>query len=161
MPDLVLVRFKLIDPRKVYVAPQGGRGRGGGPGATPLAAGHLDFDQAVADGTAGSGIQTGTTSFAAADPEGNMIAVTQTLSTWGGNFYVSKGLGFLYNDHFRGGRGGTAYGSMLPLMRSSSTSAPTLVFAPTGADAAGPGIAGFTPRLAVGAAGNAWIPASV
>jgi gamma-glutamyltranspeptidase/glutathione hydrolase len=82
-----------------------------------------------------------------------MVAVTQTLSTWGGNFYVSKGLGFLYNDHFRGGRGGTGYGSMLPLMRSSSTSVPTLVFAP----AAG----GFTPRLAVGAAGNAWIPASV
>jgi hypothetical protein len=72
-----------------------------------------------------------------------MVAVTQTLSTWGGNFYVSKGLGFLYNDHFRGGRGGTGYGSMLPLMRSSSTSVPTLVFAP-GAD-------GFTPRLAVGA----------
>ena len=82
-----------------------------------------------------------------------MVAVTQTLSTWGGNFYVSKGLGFLYNDHFRGGRGGTGYGSMLPLMRSSSTSVPTLVFAP---DAGG-----FTPRLAVGAAGNAWIPASV
>ena len=60
-----------------------------------------------------------------------MIAFTQTLSTWGGNFYVSKGLGFLYNDHFRGGRGGTGYGSMLPLMRSSSTSVPTLVFAPS------------------------------
>ena len=35
-----------------------------------------------------------------------MIAFTQTLSTWGGNFYVSKGLGFLYNDHFRGGAAG-------------------------------------------------------
>jgi gamma-glutamyltranspeptidase len=150
----------LIDPRKVYVAPQGGRGRGGGPGAAPLAAGHVDLDDAVADGMAGPGIQTGTTSFAAADPEGNMIAVTQTLSTWGGNFYVSKGLGFLYNDHFRGGRGGTAYGSMLPLMRSSSTSAPTLVFAPR-AGGGGTGIDQFTPRLAVGAAGNAWIPASV
>ena len=34
-----------------------------------------------------------------------MIAFTQTLSTWGGNYYVSKGLGFLYNDHFRGGGG--------------------------------------------------------
>ena len=145
-PEHALERFKLIDPRKVYVAPQGGRGRGGGPGDT--------LDAAVADGVAGPGIQTGTTAFAAADAEGNMVAVTQTLSTWGGNFYVSKGLGFLYNDHFRGGRGGTGYGSMLPLMRSSSTSAPTLVFAPGGA-------AGFTPRLAVGAAGNAWIPASV
>jgi gamma-glutamyltranspeptidase len=95
-------------------------------------------------------LQAGTTSFAGADADGNMVAVTQTLSTWGGNFYVSKGLGFLYNDHFRGGRGGTGYGSTLPLMRSSSTSVPTLVFAPDG-----------KPRFAVGAAGNAWIPASV
>lgn len=154
-----LERFKLIDLRKVYIAPQGGRGRGGGP--APLAAAadapaHAGLDTAVADGTAGPGIQTGTTSFAAADADGNMVAVTQTLSTWGGNFYVSKGLGFLYNDHFRGGRGGTGYGSMLPLMRSSSTSVPTLVFAPRR-----DGIDGFTPRLAVGAAGNAWIPASV
>ena len=143
-------RFKLIDARKVYVAPQGGRGRGGGPGPAALASMYDAFDAAVADGRAGDGIQTGTTSFAAADADGNMVAITQTLSTWGGNFYVSKGLGFLYNDHFRGGRGGTGYGSMLPLMRSSSTSVPTLVFGP-----------GSTPRMAVGAAGNAWIPASV
>ena len=46
-------------------------------------------------------ISTGTTSFAVADAQGNMIAVTQTLSTWGGTFYVSKGLGFLYNNHLR------------------------------------------------------------
>jgi gamma-glutamyltranspeptidase/glutathione hydrolase len=143
-PEHALERFKLIDPRKVYVAPQPVRGRGGSP---------VVVDEAVEDGT-------GTTAFAAADPEGNMVAVTQTLSTWGGNFYVSKGLGFLYNDHFRGGRGGTTYGSMLPLMRSSSTSVPTLVFAPV-LSAVGPGAGGFTPRLAVGAAGNAWIPASV
>jgi len=155
-PAHALERFKLIDPRKVYVAPQGGRGRGAGsdgPGGTGGYADLDSLDRAVADGVAGPGIQTGTTAFAAADPEGNMVAVTQTLSTWGGNFYVSKGLGFLYNDHFRGGRGGTGYGSMLPLMRSSSTSVPTLVFAP--------GAGGVTPRLAVGAAGNAWIPASV
>jgi gamma-glutamyltranspeptidase len=80
-----------------------------------------------------SRIGTGTTSFALADTEGNMIVFTQTLSTWGGNYYVSKGLGFLYNDHFRGGRGGTGYGSMLPLMRSSSTSVPTMLFAPVSA----------------------------
>ena len=82
-------------------------------------------------------MQTGTTSFVVADAEGNMIAFTQTLSTWGGNYYVSKGLGFLYNDHFRGGGGrGGGFGSMLPLMRSSSTSVPTLVFAPV-SDATG------------------------
>jgi gamma-glutamyltranspeptidase len=96
-------------------------------------------------------VQTGTTAFVVADAEGNMIAFTQTLSTWGGNFYVSKGLGFLYNDHFRGGGGrGGGFGSMLPLTRSSSTSVPTLVFAPDGKS-----------LLAVGCAGNAWIPASV
>jgi len=161
-PGHALERYKLINPQKVYVAPQGGRGRGGGPSPLGQPAGNYyeAFDQSVADGAAGSGIQTGTTSFAAADAEGNMVAVTQTLSTWGGNFYVSKGLGFLYNDHFRGGRG-TGYGSMLPLQRASSTSVPTLVFAPNDADPGRYGIPGFTPRLAVGAAGNAWIPASV
>jgi gamma-glutamyltranspeptidase len=152
-PEHALERFKLIDPRKVYVAQQGGRGRGTDPGGVPFAAQHAELDAAVADGVAGTDIQRGTTSFVAADADGNMVAVTQTLSTWGGNFYVSKGLGFLYNDHFRGGRGGTGFGSMLPLMRSSSTSVPTLVFGPSGS--------GFTPRIAVGAAGNAWIPASV
>jgi gamma-glutamyltranspeptidase len=102
----------------------------------------------------------GTTAFVVADAEGNMIAFTQTLSTWGGNYYVSKGLGFLYNDHFRGGRGGTGFGSMVPLMRTSTTSVPTLVFAPAQGNAQS-GIPGYTPRLAVGCAGNAWIPASV
>jgi len=85
-----------------------------------------------------------------------MIAFTQTLSTWGGNYYVSKNLGFLYNDHFRGGGRGVQ-----PFVRSSSTSVPTLVFAPTPIDPGGSGIPGFAPRIAVGCAGNAWIPASV
>ncbi len=99
-------------------------------------------------------ISTGTTSFAVADAEGNMIAVTQTLSTWGGAFYVSKGLGFLYNNHLRSGRTTPgAYGSMLPLMRSSTASVPTLVFEQRGGEE--------VPRLAVGCAGNAWIPVSV
>lgn len=161
-PGHALERYKFINPQKAYVAPQGGRGRGGGPAPLGSTAGndYEAFDQSVADGTAGPGIQTGTTAFAAADVDGNMVAVTQTLSTWGGNFYVSKGLGFLYNDHFRGGRG-TGYGSMLPLQRASSTSVPTLVFAPSEVDPGRYGIPGFTPRLAVGAAGNAWIPASV
>jgi gamma-glutamyltranspeptidase len=100
-------------------------------------------------------IGTGTTSFAVADAEGNMIAVTQTLSTWGGTFYVSKGLGFLYNNHLRSNRlTAGAYGSMVPLMRSSTAAVPTLVFEK---NAAGEEI----PRLAVGCAGNAWIPVSV
>ncbi len=100
-------------------------------------------------------ISTGTTSFAVADAEGNMIAVTQTLSTWGGTFYVSKGLGFLYNNHLRSNRlTAGAYGSLIPLARSSTAAVPTLVFA---RNAAGDEV----PRLAVGCAGNAWIPVSV
>jgi gamma-glutamyltranspeptidase len=103
-----------------------------------------DFDR-------GERIGRGTTAFAVADAEGNMIAVTQTLSTWGGNFYVSRGLGFLYNNHLRSNRTSPgAYGQLLPLSRSTSTSVPTLVFAPT-----------REPRLAVAAAGNAWITPSV
>ena len=150
-PAHALDRFRLIDPHKVYVA--GGGGRGGGL-AVPGPA-------AVSEDESGR-VQTGTTAFVVADAEGNMIAFTQTLSTWGGNYYVSKGLGFLYNDHFRGGGGrGGGFGSMLPLMRSSSTSVPTLVFAPAAAGAPPSGVPGFTPRIAVGCAGNSWIPASV
>jgi gamma-glutamyltranspeptidase len=155
-----LDRFKLIDPKKVYVAQGGGRGGGAtvvppafGSGFAEVGAGYQPEDES-------GQIQTGTTAFVVADAEGDMIAFTQTLSTWGGNFYVSKGLGFLYNDHFRGGRG-TGFGSMLPLMRSSSTSVPTLVFAPSHDDPGRYGIPGFVPRLAVGCAGNNWIPASV
>ncbi len=99
-------------------------------------------------------IGTGTTSFAVADADGNMIAVTQTLSTWGGTFYVSKGLGFLYNNHLRSNRTAAgSYGSLVPLMRSSTASVPTLVFEKTAS--------GEAPKLAVGCAGNAWIPVSV
>jgi gamma-glutamyltranspeptidase len=99
-------------------------------------------------------IGRGTTAFAVGDAEGNLIAVTQTLSTWGGTFYVSEGLGFLYNNHLRSTRTTAgAYGSLLPLMRSSTGTVPTLVFA----DTAG----GLVPKLAVGCAGNAWIPLTV
>jgi gamma-glutamyltranspeptidase/glutathione hydrolase len=156
-PGHALERFKLIDPRKVFA---GGGGRGGaaiGEGREESTAGREENE-----GREDRRVLTGTTSFVVADGEGNMIAFTQTLSTWGGNYYVSKGLGFLYNDHFRGGGGrGGGFGSTLPLMRSSSTSVPTLVFAPS-SDATGAyGVSGFAPRLAVGCAGNAWIPASV
>lgn len=137
--------FKRIDPHKASRASGGGRGSGpgtGGGGGNETAA---SVDR----------ISTGTTAFAVADAEGNMIAVTQTLSTWGGTFYVSEGLGFLYNNHLRFGAGG-APGRFLPLARSSSTSVPTLVFKKS-ADPAVPGV----PRLAAAAAGNAWITASV
>ena len=69
---------------------------------------------------------------------------------------MSKGLGFLYNNHLRSSRTarGTV-GQLLPLTRSSSTNSPTLVFN------AGPNGTLGTARLAVGAAGNAWIVPSV
>jgi gamma-glutamyltranspeptidase len=157
-PAHALERFKLIDPKKVYVTQGGGRGGGAPVPESPsyLGSGPDEHDW----GGPGGRVQTGTTAFVVADAEGNMIAFTQTLSTWGGNYYVSKGLGFLYNDHFRGGRGGTGFGSMVPLMRTSTTSVPTLVFAPA-QGATQSGIPGYTPHLAVGCAGNAWIPASV
>lgn len=141
--------FKRIDPAKAsrYRDPAARPGTDGsprerGPGDEP--------DDEV------TRIGRGTTGFVVADAEGNMIAITQTLSTWGGTFYVSDGLGFLYNNHLRLGGGGGAPGRFLPLTRSSSTTVPTLVFR-SAPGTTGPG----TPRLAVSAAGNAWIPASV
>jgi gamma-glutamyltranspeptidase len=108
-----------------------------------------------AEDAAGSAerIGSGTSAFVIADAEGNMIAVTQTLSTWGGSFYVSRGLGFLYNNHLRSNRTmpGT-YGHLLPLMRSNTANVPTLVFREQDGER--------VPRFAVGVAGNAWIPAS-
>ena len=123
--------FKRIDPKKAY------RDRPVPPADPPP-----------------ERIGRGTTAFVVADADGNMIAVTQTLSTWGGTFFVSDGLGFLYNNHLR--FGGGAPGRFLPLARSTSTSVPTLVFK---AQAASTALG--VPRLAVGAAGNNWIPASV
>jgi gamma-glutamyltranspeptidase/glutathione hydrolase len=88
-----------------------------------------------------------------ADADGNMIAITQTLSTWGGSFYVSRGLGFLYNNHLRSSRiAAGAYGQLMPLARSNTANVPMLVFTERGGE--------LTPRLAVASAGNAWIPAS-
>jgi gamma-glutamyltranspeptidase len=99
-------------------------------------------------------IGSGTSAFVIADAEGNMIAVTHTLSTWGGSFYVSRGLGFLYNNHLRSNRTipGT-YGHLLPLMRSNTANVPTLAFREQEDGE-------LVPRFAIGVAGNAWIPAS-
>src|SRR6185312_17056924 len=57
---------------------------------------------------------SGTTAFTVADNEGNVVAVTQTLGTWGGDFYVTPGLGFLSNDKLTSyGTDSTQYGSRL------------------------------------------------
>ena len=92
----------------------------------------------------------GTTAFTVADNDGNMVAVTQTLGTWGGNFYVTPGLGFLSNDKLTSyGTDPTQYGSRLPFMRHGSTLAPTIAYK------------NGKPFVAVGAAGNAWITSAV
>ena len=110
-------------------------------------------DDAEDAGPLAERIGSGTSAFTVADAEGNMIAVTHTLSTWGGSFYVSRGLGFLYNNHLRANRATPgSYGHLLPLMRSNTANVPTLVFR----DDEGEQV----PRFAVGVAGNAWIPAS-
>jgi gamma-glutamyltranspeptidase len=98
---------------------------------------------------------TGTTAYAVADADGNIVSVTQTLGTWGGNFYVSPGLGFLYNDKLRSYRGGDAStpGARVTGARHGSTITPTIVFRGTGAS--------MQPWFAVGAAGNAWITSAV
>jgi gamma-glutamyltranspeptidase len=129
--------FAQIDRAKASKLREGSRDGGQGDGLDPA-----------------SRLGRGTTAFVVADAEGNVVAVTQTLSTWGGSFYVSKGLGFLYNNHLRSNRTARgAYGQLLPLTRSSSTNAPTLLLRETG------GVR--VPRLAVAAAGNAWILGSI
>ncbi len=96
----------------------------------------------------------GTTAFAVADAEGNVVAQTQTLGTWGGNFYVTPGLGFLYNDKLGSyGTDPNAYGARLPFARHGSTIAPTIVFEGAGK--------AMHPVAALGAAGNAWITSAV
>ena len=95
-----------------------------------------------------------TTAFVVADADGNVVAVTQTLGTWGGNFYVTPGLGFLYNDKL-GSYGGEPadYGARLPNARHGSSLAPTVVFRGTGRERRA--------VLGTGAAGNAWITSAV
>jgi gamma-glutamyltranspeptidase len=111
------------------------------------------------DGTAGSITDrrcrsTGTTAFAIADADGNMVSTTQTLGTWGGGFYVSPGLGFLYNDKVTSyGNDPNAPGARVAGARHGSTITPTLAFRGTGA--------AKQPWFAIGAAGNAWITSAV
>jgi gamma-glutamyltranspeptidase/glutathione hydrolase len=98
----------------------------------------------------------GTTAFVIGDADGNVVAATQTLGTWGGGFYVTPGLGFLYNDKLNSYGTDTTvngYGVRLPFARHGSTLAPTIVF-----EGRGPR---QKPVMAVGAAGNNWITSAV
>ncbi len=117
---------------------------------------HDDADECAvhAAGAASPCHRSGTTSFAVADVNGDVVSATQTLGTWGGNFYVSPGLGFLYNDKLTSyGTDPDEYGARLANARHGSTLAPTIVFHGEGA--------ARRPVLAVGAAGNAWITSAV
>jgi gamma-glutamyltranspeptidase len=97
---------------------------------------------------------SGTSALVAADREGNLVVVTQTLSRWGGSFYVSPGLGFLYNNHLRMARARRGIpGQLTPHARSSSANASTIVCREIDGR--------LVPRLALGAAGSAWIVPSV
>jgi gamma-glutamyltranspeptidase/glutathione hydrolase len=97
---------------------------------------------------------TGTTAYAVADADGNMVSTTQTLGTWGGGFYVSPGLGFLYNDKVTSyGSDTTAPGARIAGARHGSTITPTLAFRGSGPTK--------EPWFAIGAAGNAWITSAV
>ena len=110
-------------------------------------------DDADEPGLSAERIGSGTTAIVVADGDGNMVAMTNTLSTWGGSFYVSRGLGFLYNNHLRASRAVPgSYGQLMPLTRSNTANVPVLVFR----EDAGRQM----PYLGVAVAGNAWIPAS-
>ncbi|MEO7218516.1 MAG: gamma-glutamyltransferase, partial [Gemmatimonadaceae bacterium] len=118
-------------------------------GAQPQTCGDVEAEEGEAECH-----RTGTTAFTVADADGNVVAVTQTLGTWGGSFYVSPGLGFLYNDKLTSySSSASGYGSRAPYERNGSTLAPTLVFKGAGAK--------LRPVLAVGAAGNSWITSAV
>ncbi|MGH7475633.1 MAG: gamma-glutamyltransferase [Longimicrobiales bacterium] len=97
---------------------------------------------------------SGTTAFVVADASGAIVSVTQTLGTWGGNFYVSPGLGFIYNDKLTSyALEPEAYGARRPGARHGSSISPTIIFRGTGATK--------QPLAGIGAAGNAWITAAV
>lgn len=97
---------------------------------------------------------TGTTAFALADGAGNMVSVTQTLGTWGGNFYVTPGLGFIYNDKLRSYNSNPKrYNARIPFARNVTSISPTMIFKGTETKQ--------KPLAALGAAGNAWITSAV
>jgi gamma-glutamyltranspeptidase/glutathione hydrolase len=139
----------------------GGAGGAGGAGGTRTATRMIEVAVPPACEAHGYGAPetgdcraAGTTSFAVGDGDGNMVSVTQTLGTWGGNFYVTPGLGFLYNDKLGSySTDPNAYGARIPFARHGSTLAPTLVFEGTGTKK--------RPAMALGAAGNAWITSAV
>jgi len=158
--DTARVRWKCFDPARAL--PPGAGNNVAACDSTNGPAGSYDPSQAEDQDechgqlhAAGATCRaSGTTAFAVADADGNAVAVTQTLGTWGGNFYVSPGLGFLYNDKLTSyGTDPGGYGARIPFARHGSTLAPTIVFRGNGNER--------RPVLALGAAGNQWITSAV
>ena len=156
-PDSASARWRCFDPQHALSAQEL-------DGATPKCARPSSHDSRTdqsVTGTDSSGSselvhhhRTGTTAFTVADADGNVVAVTQTLGTWGGSFYVTPGLGFIYNDKLTSySSDADAFGSRAPYARNGSTIAPTIVFHGAGST--------LRPVLAVGAAGNSWITSAV
>ncbi len=155
--DTAAARWRCFDPARASAANAASAGclaANGRPVPVPDDVHAEDADSPCAVRPESGCRNTGTTSFAVADAAGNAVSVTQTLGTWGGNFYVTPGLGFLYNDKFNSYRSDPdAYGTRLPYARNTTIISPTIVY-----DGDGPS---KRPLLAVGAAGNAWITAAV
>jgi Gamma-glutamyltransferase len=158
--DTARIRWACFDPEKA-INPSTLRGdtlRCAEPGKKTASIELTRDPECIAHGydatQASSCRSSGTTAFAVADADGNVVATTQTLGTWGGGFYVSPGLGFLYNDKLASyGNDPNAYGARLPFARHGSTIAPTIVFEGSGKS--------MRPAMALGAAGNAWITSAV
>jgi gamma-glutamyltranspeptidase len=155
--DSARARWRCFDARHALrpgdlrgATPKCARAPAGGPrveGSAPAAGEQVDSEPTHRH-------STGTTAFTVADADGNVVAVTQTLGTWGGSFYVTPGLGFLYNDKLTSySSDADAFGARAPYARNGSTIAPTIVFRNTGNAS--------RPVLALGAAGNAWITSAV
>ena len=156
-PDSARARWRCFDPRHALSTKEL---EGGTPKCARSKPNDSRADQSETD-VDRSGLsephhhhRTGTTAFTVADADGNVVAVTQTLGTWGGSFYVTPGLGFIYNDKLTSySSDADAFGSRAPYARNGSTIAPTIVFRDAGSK--------LRPVLAVGAAGNSWITSAV
>ncbi len=157
--DAARARWACFDPMRASAADVPATGCA--PPATPpppsraaLGRWTPECDGAVAGVAVRTCRSTGTTAYAVADADGNMVSTTQTLGTWGGGFYVSPGLGFLYNDKVTSyGTDANAPGARVAGARHGSTITPTLAFRGTGP--------AKEPWFAIGAAGNAWITSAV
>lgn len=158
--DTARIRWQCFDPNKALdlATLRGDTLSCAQPGQKTARVGLAEPPACIAHGygatQAASCRSSGTTAFAIADAQGNVVATTQTLGTWGGNFYVTPGLGFIYNDKLSSyGSDPNAYGARLPFERHGSTIAPTIVFEGSGAKRHA--------VMALGAAGNAWITSAV